>query len=199
MLSDHQIERYARQIVVPEIGGRGQERLLSATVAIHGGGDAASVCATYLAGAGVGTVGFTGSRAAGSLGAVLDVAERNPDCRLIDGPVSSPDVAIAIGRTIPAVFDPGSIVFWGGATTGKASRAHYPPGVVCTTCLAGMARRGDRDEGAEHILGTLLALEALRALLGFELPREPTLFQLDLLRGGATIEPLHPQADCPRH
>ena len=53
MLSDAQIDRYSRQIVLSEIGGRGQERLLCAEVAIHGGGDAALVCATYLAGAGV--------------------------------------------------------------------------------------------------------------------------------------------------
>jgi hypothetical protein len=47
MLSDADVERYARQIVLPEIGGRGQERLLASRVRILGDGPA-SVHATDL-------------------------------------------------------------------------------------------------------------------------------------------------------
>ena len=63
MLSDSQIERYSRQIVLAEIGGRGQERLLGSEVEIHGGGDGALACARYLAGAGVGLLGLADAAA----------------------------------------------------------------------------------------------------------------------------------------
>jgi len=42
MLTDAQIERYGRQIILPEVGGRGQERLLAARVAVAGAGPAAT-------------------------------------------------------------------------------------------------------------------------------------------------------------
>jgi hypothetical protein len=47
------IERWARQIILPEVGGRGQERLLGATAAVVGDGDAARFAADLLARAGV--------------------------------------------------------------------------------------------------------------------------------------------------
>jgi molybdopterin-synthase adenylyltransferase len=58
MLSESQIQRYARHILLPEVGGRGQERLLAASVGLEvGPGRAAAVAAlAYLAAAGVGTL-----------------------------------------------------------------------------------------------------------------------------------------------
>ena len=53
-LSDAQLDRYARHIVLPEIGGAGQQRLLSAHVAIIGAGGIGSPVIQYLAAAGVG-------------------------------------------------------------------------------------------------------------------------------------------------
>jgi len=54
--SEASIRRYSRQILLREVGGAGQKRLLAATVAVTGDGPAARVCALYLAAAGVGTV-----------------------------------------------------------------------------------------------------------------------------------------------
>ncbi|MEL6201135.1 MAG: HesA/MoeB/ThiF family protein [Pseudomonadota bacterium] len=54
--SDDEIERYARQIIMPEIGGAGQQKLRDAHVAIVGAGGLGSPCAFYLAGAGVGHI-----------------------------------------------------------------------------------------------------------------------------------------------
>lgn len=55
-LSDSQLERYARHIVLKEIGGAGQVRLLGASVAVVGAGGIGCPAIAYLAAAGVGTI-----------------------------------------------------------------------------------------------------------------------------------------------
>lgn len=53
-LTDAELERYARHVVLREIGGSGQIRLKSAHVAVIGGGGIGSPALQYLAAAGVG-------------------------------------------------------------------------------------------------------------------------------------------------
>jgi molybdopterin-synthase adenylyltransferase len=55
-LSTQEIERYARQIMVKEIGGAGQQKLAAAKVSIVGAGALGGPCALYLAAAGVGQI-----------------------------------------------------------------------------------------------------------------------------------------------
>jgi adenylyltransferase/sulfurtransferase len=62
-LRDDQIERYSRQIILPDVGGKGQERLLEAKVLIIGAGGLGSPCALYLASAGIGKIGIVDSDA----------------------------------------------------------------------------------------------------------------------------------------
>jgi len=56
--TDEQIQRYSRHILLPEVGGKGQEKLLSSKVLIIGAGGLGSPAAFYLAAAGVGTIGL---------------------------------------------------------------------------------------------------------------------------------------------
>lgn len=60
-LTERQIERYSRQIILEKIGGVGQEKLLASKVLIVGAGGLGSPAALYLAAAGVGTIGIVDS------------------------------------------------------------------------------------------------------------------------------------------
>ena len=53
-LSDEELERYARQIVLPQVGGVGQKKIKAASVAVIGAGGIGSAAIPALAGAGIG-------------------------------------------------------------------------------------------------------------------------------------------------
>jgi thiazole biosynthesis adenylyltransferase ThiF len=56
--SNEQLERYARHIILKEIGVKGQKKLLNGKVLIIGAGGLGAPAAMYLAAAGVGTIGI---------------------------------------------------------------------------------------------------------------------------------------------
>ncbi|QEM69092.1 molybdopterin-synthase adenylyltransferase MoeB [Geobacter sp. FeAm09] len=58
MLTDEQIERYSRHIMLKEVGGKGQQRLFDGRVLIIGAGGLGAPIALYLAAAGIGTIGI---------------------------------------------------------------------------------------------------------------------------------------------
>ena len=58
MLSNEQLERYSRHIILKEVGAKGQKKLLNAKVLIIGAGGLGAPAAMYLAAAGVGTIGI---------------------------------------------------------------------------------------------------------------------------------------------
>jgi adenylyltransferase/sulfurtransferase len=56
-MDDTELERYARHILLPEIGGAGQARIRKARVLVIGAGGLGSPAILYLAAAGIGTLG----------------------------------------------------------------------------------------------------------------------------------------------
>ncbi|HVI87941.1 MAG TPA: HesA/MoeB/ThiF family protein, partial [Dongiaceae bacterium] len=57
-LNDRQLERYARNVVLDEVGEEGQLRLLDTKVLVIGAGGLGAPLSLYLAAAGIGTIGL---------------------------------------------------------------------------------------------------------------------------------------------
>ena len=123
MLEDDLVDRYSRQILLPEVGGRGQERLCATRATVTGSGRAAAFAATLLGAAGVqvechpGDVhtiavrvddaGIVVGRAAGEGGTVVTLVGR-PCLRCVGddtwptSPSASGEIPQAIGALVAA-------------------------------------------------------------------------------------------------
>ena len=58
MFTEEQVQRYSRHIILPNIGGKGQRKLLDSSILVIGAGGLGSPVAMYLAAAGIGTLGI---------------------------------------------------------------------------------------------------------------------------------------------
>lgn len=56
--TDDQLQRYSRHIILPEVGGKGQKKILNARVFVVGAGGLGCPVGYYLAAAGIGTIGM---------------------------------------------------------------------------------------------------------------------------------------------
>ena len=80
--------RYARQVILREVGAAGQRRIREGCVVVEGRSAAARVCALYLAGAGVGRLEVAPSLA-------VDVRAQNPEADVRSGS-NTPRFAVRI-------------------------------------------------------------------------------------------------------
>ena len=95
-LTDAQIERYSRQIIVPHIGGRAQERLLAARVLLVGDGHDIEAPLAYLVGAGVGTISVrVTDDEQGFRNKIAEMRQLNPD---VSVSIPSPCPRRGLGR-----------------------------------------------------------------------------------------------------
>jgi molybdopterin/thiamine biosynthesis adenylyltransferase len=171
MLSDAQIERWSRQVLLPEVGGRGQERLLAARVRIDGSGTAAELASLLVERAGPGLV-------SGDADVVVD---------LTGDPAHAAAVARAAERR-PLVVGGAA-----GSRVAVATLVDHP----CGACIPpdALAADGDADVPAAFVLGALAATEALRALLVW--PEVGRLHALDLATGSFRAQSLTTSTECP--
>jgi adenylyltransferase/sulfurtransferase len=180
-LSDAQIEYYSRQILLREIGGVGQKRLLGAACLLVGGGEAIEVAATYLAGAGIGRLDLVGARRIGGPGSPLaPLAERNPDVRVGFLDRAPPRVdgyaALVVAEPADALLEGAG----GRARHGEIRIERHVDGTVALILLpagragcARCARAGEpatglpqRADAALALAGTLAAIAACRWVAG---------------------------------
>lgn len=56
--TDDQLQRYSRHIILPEVGGKGQRKILNARIFVVGAGGLGCPVGYYLAAAGIGTIGM---------------------------------------------------------------------------------------------------------------------------------------------
>jgi molybdopterin/thiamine biosynthesis adenylyltransferase len=193
MLSDAQIERYSRQIILPQVGGKGQEKLLHARVLVNGGGPLHTAALLYLAAAGVGTIGVA-ANAPPSLLPALAVDQEdpahgvltrlNPDCTVTVHPAedaASPeqlvqgyDIVLSapdrLHDTCYALRRPFICAQVSSRSAWLFSCRGYEPDQPCLRCLApqtcGGAEGSAFAEVAAVFLGTLQTTEALKLILG---------------------------------
>lgn len=78
-LQEAQIQRYARHIVLQEVGGIGQSKLLAAKVLVVGAGGLGSPLLMYLAAAGVGTIGVVDDDVVSLSNLQRQIAHGTPD------------------------------------------------------------------------------------------------------------------------
>jgi adenylyltransferase/sulfurtransferase len=94
-LSDEELERYARQIILPQIGGTGQRKLKESKVAVVGAGGIGSAVVPALAGAGIGLLTIIDSD-------VVELANlhRQPLFREVDEGKPKADVAAGFAERL---------------------------------------------------------------------------------------------------
>lgn len=184
-LDDEQIERYSRQLILQEVGPRGQERLLASRVAVIGTDVAAGRVVAYLAAAGVGAIA-----ADPALHGTVDPEQR--DCTLtmladapdtVDAVVVTGGALAATADTLAAWRDRARVRIW--IADGHAGAA--PP---CPRCA--LTGRDPRDVASpltalrDATLGTIVATEIVKALLAIGTPLTGRLLAYD--PATATIE-----------
>ena len=194
MLTDAQIERYSRQIILPQVGGKGQEKLLRARVLVNGNTPVQTSALFYLAAAGVGTIGVL-AQATDSVFSVLASDQKdpvscvltrlNPDCAVVihkesdllhrqhlvqqyDFVLSTPDDALH-----QACYASRRPFVCAQVSAGEAwlfSCRGYEPDLPCLQCCAlpvgEDSASASLTETAALFLGTLQATEAIKLILG---------------------------------
>jgi len=188
-LTDAQIERYSRQIIVPHLGGRGQERILASRIVIAGDARDIEAPLAYLVGAGVGTINLR--LFAGQSGFAKKIAaahELNPDVcvTVVDGPQGPVDLALVIvgseaarkvAYEIADDRDVRALVIARLDAPGKIAVIPDPhgPRIADASMLATVGTRSD----AADFIAMLATAEAFKLLAGYGENPSRTIIEFD--------------------
>ncbi len=175
-LREDQILRYSRQILLKEVGGRGQEALLEGGARLEASGPAGLMAAAYLAAGGTGLTGSEAPLEPGSAGFLASVEDEGaPAARVLERvlPELNPDAVRTRGGGGRLAELPAS---WGGEGPWVALGGDGRRGAVvfrdkdgCVWCFGETVRTLNAPPtGVLGLaLGALGALVYQRLLLGF--------------------------------
>jgi molybdopterin/thiamine biosynthesis adenylyltransferase len=184
-LSDAQIARYSRQIIVPRMGGRAQERLLGSRALLIAAYDDVAEPLAYLVGAGVGEIDLCVPGCDSDLKPLCDrMRDLNSDSTVTYGTSAQvPDVALIIAGSAAVVeFSAaessriGAVVIARLDTPEKIAILPSPPPCIACAGVGLLARFGARSVNAGFV-GMLAAAEALKLLAGYEPPASASLIE----------------------
>lgn len=238
--TDEEVDRYARQLVLREIGGPGQQALKAASVLIVGAGGLGAPAALYLAAAGVGRIGIADPDAVAisnlqrqviygtadvgrekSIAAAERLLALNAHVKVeplpfaitaenaretvrgydlvLDGTddfatrLIVSDACVAEGKTLVS----GAIGRWSGQVGVFAAKPCYrcflgaPPPDAETCAAVGVV-------GAlAGVIGSMMALEAVKLIVGAGEPLTGRLLIYDSLAADARTVRIAPDPDCP--
>jgi hypothetical protein len=135
-MRDDQVRRYARHILLPDVGGLGQTALLVAAARLEvpeDDPDAALIAASYLAAGGVGTVVLRGATDAQTAA----LAVHGPDTRLVAaGTGGAPEEVLTREVVVPP--EP---AWWPAVERGSKALAFWRGGLAATRWMAGIANK----------------------------------------------------------
>lgn len=204
-LSDAQIERYSRQIIVPGFGGRAQERLLAARLALVGEAADLALALAYLVGAGVGAIEAAAPGASPAWEQSLASRMR----------ALNPEVQVRFAASPPADCDLMAALIGSEAARGIAERTNRtrtsgpticarldePASILiapvrppCLACAGQLAAFGPRAGRAAPI-ALLAVAEMLKLLAGQPPPGAATLITFD--QYASATRALSPDPNCP--
>ena len=196
-LTNDQISRYSRQIIVPKMGGHAQERLLSSRIVIIASREDLEEPLAYLVGAGVGDIDLCvpGNDDAALRSLCDKMRDLNPDSTVSYGSLAQvPDLVFALLGSaevvqFAAVEAPsiGPAVVARLDAPGKIALLPAPP--PCIRCASGglLSRFGERTESAGFI-AMAATTEVLKILAAYDTNSAASLLTFDGPR--TTAEPI---------
>jgi len=207
LLTDAQIDRYSRQIILPKVGGVGQERLLAARVTLLAEIDDLTPALNYLVGAGVGTIHLDcPADTTGVDRIIAAMADLNPEVRI--EPLSRPAgheqtlvVLAATNRIIGAARGINESAVYSRAILARLGEPYMvavltsrPPCLACAdTALLGAIERG----GFAAPVAMVAAAETIKCLLA-DAPQPSRLIEFSGYESRSTRLDTPEHAGCSR-
>lgn len=141
-MRDEQVRRYARHILLPDVGGLGQTALMvsAARVAIDGEPSASLVAARYLAAGGIGGLVVDGASAA----QLALLSAHGPDTKILQtnvvqaDPTSERAAALAHPRDLSV---PSTPPWWPSSSGDATALAFWRGGIAATRWMAEVVNR----------------------------------------------------------
>ena len=190
-LTNSQIDRYSRQIIVPKIGGVGQERLLASRLMIVGDAAGVEPALAYLVGAGVGTIFLRVPAGDTAAFARMMAAMRglNPDVtiQVVSDTPDHVDLVLALASSSDALENVRDVcsMRWNtpmvfARLDSQAKVAVLPSRPPCPLCADGdlLAPFEKRGENAGFV-AMVAAVEALKTLVQYAPAPEPLMIEFN--------------------